>query len=77
MLSACVATQTNYIDIAGEIEVFEAMWSRASEVRRASTTAVPGAGFDIVPSDCLAAYVASKLETSDPSRRRIRRDQGA
>lgn len=62
MLSACLATQTNYIDITGEIEVFEAMWSREEEIRRAGITAVPGAGFDVVPTDCLAAYVASKLE---------------
>jgi short subunit dehydrogenase-like uncharacterized protein len=62
MLNACLTTQTNYIDITGEIEVFEAMWSRKEEIRRAGITAVPGAGFDVVPSDCLAAYVASKLE---------------
>jgi short subunit dehydrogenase-like uncharacterized protein len=61
MLNACLATQTNYIDITGEIEVFEAMWSRQAEIRRAEITAVPGAGFDVVPSDCLAAYVAGKL----------------
>jgi short subunit dehydrogenase-like uncharacterized protein len=62
MLSACLGTQTNYVDITGEIEVFEAMWSRAEEIRRAGITAVPGAGFDVVPTDCLAAYVAGKLE---------------
>jgi short subunit dehydrogenase-like uncharacterized protein len=62
MLSACLATQTNYIDITGEIEVFEALWSRQDEIQRAGITAVPGAGFDVVPSDCLAAYVAGKLE---------------
>ncbi len=62
MLSACLATQTDYVDITGEIEVFEAMWSRKEEIRRAGITAVPGAGFDVVPTDCLAAYVASKLE---------------
>lgn len=62
MLSACVATHTNYIDITGEIEVFEAIWSREDEIRRAGITAVPGAGFDVVPSDCLALYVAGKLE---------------
>ena len=62
MLSACLATQTNYIDITGEIEVFEAMWSRQEEIRRAGITAVPGAGFDVVPTDCLAAHVAGKLE---------------
>jgi short subunit dehydrogenase-like uncharacterized protein len=62
MLDACLATQTNYIDITGEIEVFEAMWSREDEIKRAGITVVPGAGFDVVPSDCLAGYVASKLE---------------
>jgi short subunit dehydrogenase-like uncharacterized protein len=62
MLNACLTMQTNYIDITGEIEVFEAIWSRKEEIRRAGITAVPGAGFDVVPSDCLAGYVASKLE---------------
>src|SRR5215470_9559133 len=62
MLSACLATHTNYIDITGEIEVFETLWSREEEIRRARITVVPGAGFDVVPSDCLAGYVASKFE---------------
>src|SRR5215469_3035366 len=62
MLSACLTTKTNYIDITGEIEVFEALWSREEEIRRAGITVLPGAGFDVVPSDCLAGYVASKLE---------------
>jgi short subunit dehydrogenase-like uncharacterized protein len=62
MLNACLATCTDYVDITGEIEVFEAMWSREDEIRRAGITAVPGAGFDVVPTDCLAAYVASKVE---------------
>jgi Saccharopine dehydrogenase NADP binding domain len=62
MLDACLATQTNYIDITGEIEVFEAIWSREDEIKRAGITVVPGAGFDVAPSDCLAGYVASKLE---------------
>jgi short subunit dehydrogenase-like uncharacterized protein len=38
------------------------MWSREDEIKRAGITVVPGAGFDVVPSDCLARYVASKLE---------------
>jgi short subunit dehydrogenase-like uncharacterized protein len=62
MLSACLATQTNYLDITGEIEVFEAIWARQTEIRLAGITAMLGAGFDVVPTDCLAAYVADKLE---------------
>ena len=61
MLSACLATRTNYVDVTGEIEVFEALWLRKQEILRAGITAVPGAGFDVVPTDCLAGYVASKL----------------
>jgi short subunit dehydrogenase-like uncharacterized protein len=62
MLSACLATHTSYVDITGEIEVFEAIWRRNAEIRRAGITVVPGAGFDVVPTDCLAGYVAGKLE---------------
>src|SRR5215470_8291065 len=62
MINACLATKTDYIDITGEIEVFEAIWSRGEEIRHAGITVVPGAGFDVVPSDCLAGYVASKLK---------------
>ncbi|HEX7127024.1 MAG TPA: saccharopine dehydrogenase NADP-binding domain-containing protein [Thermodesulfobacteriota bacterium] len=62
MLGACLSTRTDYVDITGEIEVFEALWSREAEIRQAGITAVPGAGFDVVPSDCLAAYVAGKLD---------------
>ncbi len=65
MLNACLATQTNYIDVTGEIEVFEATWSRKQELRRAGITVVPGAGFDVAPTDCLAGYVAGKLERPD------------
>src|SRR5260370_40896388 len=38
------------------------MWSREGEIKRAGISAVPGAGFDVVPTDCLAGYVASKSE---------------
>src|SRR5688572_16045122 len=44
MLDACLATRTHYIDITGEIDVFEAMWSRREDIR--GITAIPGAGFD-------------------------------
>jgi Uncharacterized conserved protein len=48
--------------LTGEIEGFESLWSREDEIRRAGITVVPGAGFDVVPTDCLAAYVAAHLE---------------
>ena len=62
MLDACLETKTNYVDVTGEIEVFQAVWLRKGEIERAGITAIPGAGFDVVPTDNLAGYVASKLE---------------
>jgi len=37
-------------------------WSRKQEIQQAGITAVPGPGFDVVPTDRLAGYVASNLE---------------
>jgi len=61
MLDACLATKTSYIDITGEIEAFESLWARKEEIRRAGITALPGDGFDVVPTDCLAGYVAGNV----------------
>jgi short subunit dehydrogenase-like uncharacterized protein len=53
-VDACLATRTHYIDISGEVAVFEAVQRRDQEARHAGITLLPGAGFDVVPSDCLA-----------------------
>ena len=62
MLDACLATGTHYLDVTGEIDVFEAMARRDLEARKAGVTLLPGVGFDVVPSDCLAAHVVSRVE---------------
>ena len=61
MVDACLATGTHYLDITGEIDVFEAVLARDDEARRAGVVLLPGAGFDVVPSDCLAALMAREL----------------
>jgi short subunit dehydrogenase-like uncharacterized protein len=61
MVDACIATGTHYLDVTGEIEVFEAIARRSEEARAAEVLLLPGVGFDVVPSDCLAAHVASRL----------------
>lgn len=60
-LNACLATSTHYLDITGEIDVFEYIHSRSSEIKDAGITAIPGIGFDVVPTDCLAAMLKSEL----------------
>ncbi|MGH9028636.1 MAG: saccharopine dehydrogenase family protein, partial [Acidimicrobiales bacterium] len=58
MVDACLSAGTNYLDITGEIDVFEDVLARAEQARRAGVSLLPGAGFDVVPSDCLASLLA-------------------
>ncbi|MEL6534684.1 MAG: saccharopine dehydrogenase NADP-binding domain-containing protein [Bacteroidota bacterium] len=62
MVEACLRTATNYIDITGEIEVFEWIAAQKERALAAKVVLLPGAGFDVVPTDCLAAYVASGID---------------
>lgn len=64
-IDACLATGTHYLDITGEIDVFVAARSRDAEARTASVALCPGVGFDVVPTDCLAAVLAEALPDAD------------
>ena len=66
LASACIATGTDYLDITGEIDVLESLAGRDEEARDAGVTLLPAVGFDVVPTDCLAAHLASRL--SSPTR---------
>ena len=61
MVDACIATSTHYLDITGEIAVFEAIALMDRDASKANCLLVPGVGFDVVPSDCLAATLAQSL----------------
>ncbi len=64
MVEACIRTKRHYVDISGEIEGFEALAAMDEEAKRAGVMLLPGGGFDVVPSDCLSAYVAGKLPSA-------------
>lgn len=61
MITACLQTQTHYLDITGEIAVFEGLAARKKEAEKAGIMLMPGTGFDVVPSDCMAAYLKQQL----------------
>jgi short subunit dehydrogenase-like uncharacterized protein len=61
MANACLRTGTHYLDITGEIDVFEALAARDAEAKRAGIMLLPGVGFDVVPSDCLALHLKQRL----------------
>lgn len=58
---ACLATGTHYLDITGEIDVFESLARRDDTAREAGVMLLPGVGFDVVPSDCLALHLKELL----------------
>lgn len=61
MVEACLATKTHYLDITGEIGVFEGCKAFDRPAQTAEIMVMPGTGFDVVPSDCLAAYLSVQL----------------
>lgn len=64
MRDACLRSGLHYIDITGELEVLEAVAARDAQAKNAGVMLLPGAGFDVVPSDCLAAHVRARLPTA-------------
>ena len=60
MLRACLDAGVNYVDIAGEIPVIENALAFDGEARSRGVLVLPAAGFDVVPTDCLARYVADR-----------------
>jgi short subunit dehydrogenase-like uncharacterized protein len=61
VVDACLDLRAHYLDITGEIAVFEAILSRDAEAKAAGVALVPGVGFDVVPTDCLAALLLQDL----------------
>jgi short subunit dehydrogenase-like uncharacterized protein len=65
MADACIRTKTHYLDITGEIAVFESLAARDGEAKAAGVMLLPGVGFDVVPSDCLAAHIKRRLPDAE------------
>lgn len=61
MADACIATGTHYLDITGEIDVFEALAARSGEAETSGVMLMPGCGFDVVPTDCLALHMKNRM----------------
>ena len=64
MADACLRLHVHYLDITGEIAVFEALAARDTEARAVGVMLLPGVGFDVVPSDCLAAHLKRRLPSA-------------
>lgn len=77
MTDACLRTRTHYVDITGEISVFEQLNARSEQARAAGVMLLPGAGFDVVPTDLLAAHLKRRLPTATQLRLAFRAAGGS
>jgi short subunit dehydrogenase-like uncharacterized protein len=64
MAEACLHTRTHYTDITGEYQVFEMLSAYDEQANRAGIVIMPGTGFDVVPSDCLALHLKRRLPSA-------------
>lgn len=61
MIEACLAAHCHYLDITGEISVFEYAQAQHERARQAGSVVCPGVGFDVIPTDCIAATLKEAL----------------
>ncbi len=64
MAQACLKKRVHYLDVTGEIAVFELLAGMDRQARDASVMLLPGVGFDVVPTDCLAAHLKRRLPSA-------------
>jgi len=64
MADACLRTGVHYLDITGEAGIIESLVARDAEAKAAGVVLLPAVGFDVVPSDCLAAHLKRRLPTA-------------
>jgi len=64
MAEACLRTKRHYVDISGEIAGFEALAEMDSQAKQAGIMLMPGGGFDVAPTDCLALHLKQRLPSA-------------
>ncbi|MBS1683293.1 MAG: saccharopine dehydrogenase NADP-binding domain-containing protein [Bacteroidetes bacterium] len=65
MLEACLRNKVHYLDITGEILVFEGAHEYDAAAKSAGILVMPGVGFDVVPTDCMSLYLKEQLPDAD------------
>jgi len=76
MVDACLARGVSYLDITGEADVFLGLAALGDRAASAGITILPGVGFDVAPSDCLAAHLKRRLPSATHLTLAFRPDAG-
>jgi short subunit dehydrogenase-like uncharacterized protein len=64
VVEACLEHSVHYLDITGELPVFESLAERDRDAENADICLLPGTGFDVVPTDCLAGHLHDRLQSA-------------
>lgn len=64
LVDGCLRAGRHYLDLTGEIPVFEALAARDAEAKERKVMLLPGAGFDVVVTDCLALHLKRRLPSA-------------
>ncbi|MFA7227399.1 MAG: saccharopine dehydrogenase NADP-binding domain-containing protein [Melioribacteraceae bacterium] len=65
LMEACLQSKTNYLDITGEMPVMHLAFSMIDNAREKGVVIMPGVGFDIIPTDCLAKRLSERMPDAD------------
>lgn len=64
MVEACLRSGTHYLDITGEIPVYKDIASKDIDAKEKGVMLLPGVGFDVAPTDCLAVHLKKRLPSA-------------
>lgn len=64
MVDSCLRKGKHYLDLTGEIPVYEAIAALDAPAKAEGIMLLPGVGFDVVPTDCLAVHLKKRLPSA-------------
>jgi len=61
LAAACLRAGVHYLDIGNELQAFRALYGLDDHARQAGVTIMPGVGFGVIATNCLARYVSDAV----------------
>jgi short subunit dehydrogenase-like uncharacterized protein len=65
MIDGCLKTGTHYIDLNGDMDVFQMLYGYNEKAIEVGIMIMPGVGFDVVPTDCTSLKLKKLLPDAD------------
>ncbi len=62
LMRGCIKAGVDYLDITAEINVYRLAERLGTEAAKSGVMLLPGVGWDVVPTDCLAVHVARRVQ---------------